>query len=261
MTDTEIPQVEMEIGEVVRIDETEDTCADEVGSIQSGKPKKERSAKQKAVFEKARQVRAKNLKQRKEDKENIKIRKKEARKKAVEQIDEEEKIRKQPKRKVKKQVVYEDSSSSEEEEPQVVVVRRRKKTKPKRKPKWKLKEIECPSCKIMFMREHPDQVFHSIACKEYARKDIRNIPKVAALSGVVDEKEKQAEADRQLRVARSKAEANKGSRAVEINIYPVIDYKGDTIAEFNSASERRFAQLKIQTEMQRIHEYLNSDSE
>jgi len=132
MTDIENPQIEMEIAET---ETPPDEPENEVGSIQSGKPKKVRSAKQKAVFERARQVREDNIVKRKMEKENLKIRKKEAKKKAVEEVEEEVKRKKQPKRKVKKQVVYEESSSSEEEEPEVVVVRRRKKTKPKRKPK------------------------------------------------------------------------------------------------------------------------------
>ena len=133
--------------------------------------------------------------------------------------------------------------------------------KPKRKPKWQIKEIECPSCKIMFMREHPDQIFHSIACKEYARKDITNIPQVAALSGVIDEKEVEADRALKMRIARRKAEANKDGKEVKIEIYPVIDHKGNTIAEFGSAIDRNIAQAKIKSNLQRIHDYLNSEEE
>tara|TARA_R110000765_G_scaffold244996_5_gene347206 strand:- start:1977 stop:2507 length:531 start_codon:yes stop_codon:yes gene_type:complete len=100
------------------------------------KPKKERTPAQKKAFAKALQKRKENIARRKNEKEKKQL----AFSEEVEELSEEEPVRK-PVRKVKKKqkpkIVYQDEteSESEEEDQQVIVVRRkRRKQKKKRKP-------------------------------------------------------------------------------------------------------------------------------
>ena len=132
------PQLSLEIK-----DEEEDILDK---SIQSGKPKKERTEKQKLAFEKARKTRAENVKKRAEEKK--KNSKPVGRpKKQKEEINPDENIINQE---LEKEYTEENISETESEpEPEIIY-----KKKPKQKKKKVVKKKKKPKKKVIYISDN-----------------------------------------------------------------------------------------------------------